>query len=298
MRDPVPGILSRLRSGERLLCDGALGTQLIARGLPPGEPPESWNLTRPDVLEEIARLYAEAGSDIVSTNTFGGSPIKLAAHGLDGRMEKINRAAVAAVRRAVGPRRYVLGSCGPCGRLLKPYGDADPAAVRASFVSQMKVLVDSGVDLIGIETMSDLAEAKLAVEAACEAGGGRVAVAATMTFERTRRGYYTIMGNDVPSVAAGLESAGADIIGANCGKGIDEMIAVARDLKAQSGLPLLIQPNAGLPEMQGESLVYRETPEMFAERAQELVSAGVSILGGCCGTTPEHIRRLRMLITA
>jgi 5-methyltetrahydrofolate--homocysteine methyltransferase len=288
--------LDRLRRGEVLIGDGALGTQLIARGLAPGEAPESWNLTRPEVLEEIARLYVEAGSEFVSTNSFGGSPIKLAACGLGERMEEINRAAVAAVRRAVGRRALVLGSCGPCGRLLTPYGDEDPAEVRAGFVAQMRVLVDAGVDLLGIETMTDLREAVLAVEAAREATGGSIPIAVTMTFERTRRGFFTIMGNDIPTSAATLAAAGADIIGSNCGKGIDEMIAVARGFRAATDMPLLFQPNAGLPKVEGGRLLYRETPEVFAARARDLVAAGASILGGCCGTTPEHIRLARQAV--
>lgn len=301
-------ILPRLRRGEILIGDGALGTELIARGLRPGEAPEAWNSARPGTLEEIARLYTDAGSDFVTTNTFGASPIKLAAGGLAGRMEELNRAAVAIVRRAVGDRAWVFASCGSCGRLLTPYGDADPEEVRAGFVAQMKVLVEAGVDLIGIETMTDLREAILAVEAAREAiaratrGAGKdsieppIPIAVTMTFERTRRGYFTIMGNDIPGVAAALAAAGADIVGSNCGKGIEEMVEVTRAFRAATDLPLLIQPNAGLPAMEGERLVYRETPEVFAARAPDLVAAGASIIGGCCGTTPEHIRLLRRRI--
>jgi 5-methyltetrahydrofolate--homocysteine methyltransferase len=306
-------LVERLKRGEVLIADGALGTQLIARGLEPGEAPESWNLTRPEILEEIAALYLEAGSEIISTNTFGGSSIRLAVHGLEDRMEDVNRSAVAAVRRAVGDRALILGSVGPCGRLLLPHGDAHPSWVRSSFASQMKVLVDAGVDILGIETMTDLQEAFLALAAALEAtgvsppfgddltphgksnlaAGGSVPISVTLTFERTPKGFFTIMGNSVSTAAAILKVAGADIIGANCGRGIVEMVDVAGEFRSESPLPLLLQPNAGLPSLEGDRLVYHETPEDFAARARDLVAAGASIVGGCCGTTPEHIRLVK-----
>lgn len=291
-------IRDRLRAGEILISDGALGTELMARGLPAGEAPETWNLSHPEVLEEIARQYLEAGAELIATNTFGASPMKLAAYGLDARMEELNASAVAAVRRAVGTGAFIFGSCGPCGRLLEPYGDADPDRVRAGFLVQMRILVGAGVDLIGVETMTDLREAVLAVQAAVEATRGAIPVVATMTFERTRRGYFTIMGNDIGAAAAGLAAAGAEVIGSNCGKGIEEMIEVAREFRAVTELPLLFQPNAGLPSVEDDRLVYRETPEVFAERARDLVHAGASIIGGCCGTTPDHIRLLRAKIKA
>jgi 5-methyltetrahydrofolate--homocysteine methyltransferase len=288
-------LLSRVRAGEILVGDGAMGTQLFERGLAPGDCPESWNLSRPEVLEEIARSYLEAGSDIVETNTFGASPLKLARYALDARTEEINRAAVEAVRRAVGTRAVVAACLGPSGRMLKPYGDADPGEVSASYERQIAALAGAGVAAFCIETMTDLKEAALAVRAAKSVAPG-LPVMATMTFDPTPRGFFTIMGADVASAARGLEEAGADVVGSNCGNGIENMIAIAREFRRHTDLPLLIQSNAGLPEREGDRVVYRETPSFMAGRALELVALGVSIIGGCCGTTPGHIRALRAAV--
>jgi len=291
----VERLADRLQAGEVLVADGAMGTLLIERGLPPGEAPESLNLRRPDLLEEIARLYAEAGAQIVGANTFGGSPARLAMHGLAGEVEAINRTGVEAARRGAGEGIYVAGSCGPSGRLLKPYGDADPDEIYAGFLRQTGALVAAGVDAIYVETMTDLAEARLAVRAA-KAASGAIPVAATMTFDRTRRGFYTVMGVDIPAAAAGLAEVGADLVGANCGNGIEDMVLIARAFAACAERPLLIQSNAGLPETVGGRLLYKETPEFMAARVPELIAAGAAVIGGCCGTTPAHIRALRQAV--
>jgi 5-methyltetrahydrofolate--homocysteine methyltransferase len=283
---------SRLDAGEVLLADGAMGTLLQTEGLGPGEAPEAWNLERPEVLEKIAAAYVAAGSDLVHTNSFGGSPLKLAHHGLADRCAAINRAAAAAALRGAAGRALVSGSIGPCGRLLEPYGDTDPGEVLAGFVLQAKALVAGGVDLLTVETMTDLAEARLAVQAAREALG-EGSVLATMTFEPTPGGWFTIMGNDVPSVAAGLATAGADVVGSNCGQGTEGMLEVAREFAAATDLPLLIQANAGLPVLRGGDVSYPESPPEMASALPDLLTAGVRILGGCCGTTPEHIKALK-----
>jgi 5-methyltetrahydrofolate--homocysteine methyltransferase len=284
-------LLSRLRAGEILVADGAMGSLLFESALRPGECPEALNLSYPELLEEIARRYLEAGAQIVQTNTFGGTPLRLSLHDLEAQTEEINRNAVAAVRRAVGDRAYVSGSCGPCGRTLKPYGDTEPGEVRAAFVRQMKTLIEAGVDILCIETMTDLSEAVIAIQAAKEAGGD-IPVIATMTFDATPRGFYTIMGVDVRAAASGLAAAGADVVGSNCGNGIERMVEIAREFRQHTRLPLIIQSNAGLPRMEADRPVYDETPEFMAEKAADLVAAGVAIIGGCCGTTPEHIRAL------
>ncbi|UCD74363.1 MAG: homocysteine S-methyltransferase family protein [Phycisphaerales bacterium] len=296
----MESILERLRAGETLLGDGAMGTMLqqcAPGGI--GTCPEAINLERPELLEEIARRYLDAGAELIETNTFGASPLKLAAHGLENKTEEINRRAVEAVRTAVGGevggRAYVSGSCGPCGRMLKPYGDADPELVREGFVTQMRALADAGVDVICIETMTDLAEAVLALQAAKEAAPG-IPVIATMTFDLTARGFFTMMGVSVEKAAAGLQEAGADVVGSNCGNGIEKMIEVARLFRQCTDLPIIIQSNAGLPEMKDGELVYSETPEFMADKAGALVDIGVSIIGGCCGTTPDHIRALKKMI--
>ena len=288
-------LLTRLRAGDVLVGDGAWGTLLMARGVRPGEAPESLNLTRPRVIEEIALLYLEAGADLITTNTFGGSPARLRQFGLDGETEAVNRAAVEAVRRAARGRAYVSASVGPSGHLLKPYGDADPADIGAGYERQIRALVEAGADLVCIETMTDLAEAALAVRAARTVAPD-LPVMATMTFETTRRGFFTVMGVSVAQAIRGLSEAGADILGSNCGNGSAAMVAIAGDFKALTGRPIAIQPNAGLPEPQDGSLVYPETPEFMAEQARGLLAAGVAIIGGCCGTTPAHIRALREIV--
>jgi 5-methyltetrahydrofolate--homocysteine methyltransferase len=288
-------LLSRLRAGEVLVADGAMGTLLFDHGLPPGECPESLNLADPVRLEQVARLYVDAGADLVQTNTFGGSPLALARYDLDGQTDAINAAAVAAVRRVVGTRAYVSGSCGPSRRTLLPYGDTAPEEVYASFERQVRALIEAGVDVLCIETMTDLREAQLAVRAA-RAVSATIPVMATMTFDATPRGFFTIMGTDIRTAAAGLAEAGANIVGSNCGNGSEHMVAVAREFRARTDLPLLIQANAGLPQAVGDRVVYAETPAFMAQHAQVLIDLGVSIVGGCCGTTPEHIRAIRKAV--
>jgi 5-methyltetrahydrofolate--homocysteine methyltransferase len=283
--------LTRVEEGPVLIADGAMGSFLMEHGLEPGDCPESFSLERTDLLREIADLYLEAGAEIVQTNTFGGSALKLAVYGLEDRTEEINSLAVEAVRDAVGDRAYVSGSCGPCGQLLEPYGTASPDDVRASFERQMRALVEAGVDVLCIETMVALSEARLAVEAA-RTVSAEIPIMATMTFDATPRGFYTMMGDDVASSAKGLAEAGADIVGSNCGNGIENMIAIARELRACTEMPLLIQSNAGLPRIVSGRAVYSETPEFMAEKARGFLEIGVEIVGGCCGTTPEYTRAL------
>ncbi|MBM4116411.1 methionine synthase [bacterium] len=285
------GLGERLAAGEVLIGDGALGTQLIERGMGPGSCPEALSLSHPDWLEAIARAYAAAGADLVVTNTFGASPQKLAAYGLADRLEEIVAAAVAAARRGAGARAAVSGSIGPTGKLLKPYGDTEPAALAAGFARQAAALAAAGVDAFSIETMTDLAEAVLAVAAAREAAP-QLPILATMTFDETPRGFFTIMGASVPAAAAGLAAAGAAVVGSNCGNGAAAMVKVAREFVAATRLPVIIQPNAGRPAVVGGKTIYGESPAFMAERARELLDLGVRVVGGCCGTTPEHIRAL------
>lgn len=281
----------RLAAGGVLVADGAMGTMLMERGLQPGGPPEAFNLDRLDALEEIAREYLNAGADIIQTNTFGGSRLKLAQYSLDDRVAQINEKAVQAVRRAVESNAYVSGSCGPTGQFLKPYGEVEPAEMLDVFREQIGVLVSAGVDIICIETMSDLGEATCAVKAAIEIGS--VPVMATMTFDQTPKGFYTIMGVTIEQAVKALEAAGADVVGSNCGNGIENMVSIARECRKFTRLPIVIQSNAGIPELKGDVAVYPETPDFMAARVEELLAAGVKIIGGCCGTTPVHIRAIR-----
>lgn len=286
---------SRIASGAVLLVDGATGSMLLARGLEPGKAPESFTLSHPEVLEEVARQYVSAGADIVETNTFGASPMRLEPYGLADLGEELNREAVAAVRRAAAGKAYVAGSVGPSGRMLTPHGDTDPQDAYENFKIQMQWLADAGVDCVCIETMLDLTEATLAVKAAKDVSP-HVPVTATMTFDETPRGFFTVMGVSVEAAASGLSDAGADAVGSNCGNGIEVMIGIANEFRRVSDMPLIIQPNAGLPEIEGGNAVYSETPEFTADRARQLIAAGVSIIGGCCGTTPDHTRAVREVV--
>ncbi|MBD3232293.1 MAG: hypothetical protein GF315_01070 [candidate division Zixibacteria bacterium] len=291
MRD----ILDRIKNGEVLLADGAMGTMLIEKGLKIGDCPERLNLDKPELLGEIARQYFDAGADIIQTNTFGGSPLKLAQYSLESETEELNIAAVNAVRQVVGNNAYIYGSCGPSGRLLKPYGDTEHQEVLDSFKRQITALISEGADLICVETMTDLEEARLAIKAA-KSIDSSIPVSATMTFDVTPRGFFTIMGVDIQHAVKGLIEAGADMIGSNCGNGIENMVKIAEEFRRLTSIPLVIQSNAGLPEMIDGRIEYSESPEFMAERCKQLIDIDVNVIGGCCGTTPEHISAFRNVI--
>ncbi|MFI5253748.1 MAG: homocysteine S-methyltransferase family protein [Bacteroidota bacterium] len=286
---------NRLTQPGVIIADGAMGTMLFQRGLKPGECPERMNLERPEILEEIAGLYLQSGAEIIQTNTFGGSPLKLSAYGLDGKTEEINANAVRAVRNAVGNEAYISASCGPSGKILEPYGDTLPEAVYDSYLRQMKALIESGADMICVETMSDLNEATLAVKAA-KSVSSSIPVCATMTFDLTPRGFYTMMGTTIAQAVEGLTAAGADIIGSNCGNGILNMIKISEEFSRHASLPVMIQSNAGIPELRDGISVFPESPEFMAEQCVALQRLGVKIIGGCCGTTPEHIAAIKKAV--
>ncbi|MCU0225332.1 MAG: homocysteine S-methyltransferase family protein [Acidobacteria bacterium] len=292
------GLLARLQRGEVVIGDGAWGTLLIAEaGLPPGAPPERVILDAPEIVGAIARRYLEAGAEILTTDTFGGTPLRLAAHGLAEHCEEINRRAVELVREAAATRALVSGSVGPTGTLLAPLGPARPAEVEAAFERQIAALAAAGADLLCVETMIDLAEALLAVQAAKRVAPA-VPVVATMTFEPTPRGVFTVMGVTPARAAAALAEAGAEVVGANCGNGIEGMVAVVAELTRHAAVPVAVRPNAGLPQLVDGALVWPENPAFFAAHAPALVAAGARLLGGCCGTTPAHIGALRAVLAA
>lgn len=289
-------LLDRVRSGDTLLADGALGSLLMERGLEPGHAPEEFCLTRPEALREIVKLYQDAGAEIFQANTFGASRLKLEQYGLADRLVEINWQAVKLVREVVGDQGYVWASVGPAGRLLKPYGDVDPAQMYDSFLEQIRVLADAGADIIAIETMTDLAEAKIALSAAAQVNLQVPLITATLTFEKRKKGFFTIMGNSISDAASTL--ADADMLGSNCGNGTEAMIEIAREFRRATDKPLVIRPNAGLPVIRNGAAVYPETPEYMAERLPGLLGCGLGILGGCCGTTPGHIHAFRRVLDA
>jgi 5-methyltetrahydrofolate--homocysteine methyltransferase len=290
-------LAERIARRDPLLVEGGMGTMLFERGLAPGACPETFNLQRPEVLREIAQAYADAGADVVETNTFGASPLALARYGLHDKVEAINAAAVGAARAAAGDRAFVAACIGPCGAMLKPYGDAEPDNVLAGYRRQVEALVGAGIDGVFVETMIDLSEARLAVRAA-KAVAPDLPVLASMTFDATPRGFFTVMGVAIEQAASGLRAAGADAVGSNCGNGIEKMVEIARAFAECTDLPLVIQSNAGLPDTSSGAAVYPETPEFMAARVPDLLAAGVSIVGGCCGTTPQHISAFREAIDA
>jgi 5-methyltetrahydrofolate--homocysteine methyltransferase len=277
-----------LRDKRVLVADGAWGTELAKRGLPPGDCPESWNADRPDQVRAVADSYARAGSDIILTNTFGGSRFKLDRWKQGGRVGELNLAGAELSVKAAGGAALVFGSVGPLGEMLEPYGEVGEADARRHFAEQVRWLAEGGAHGIVIETMADLQEAEIALAAAKESCG--VPVVVCMTFEKGPGGLATMMGVRPEQAARKLTDAGADLIGANCGAGIEQMVAVTRELRSATKLPLWIKPNAGKPELADGKTVYRETPAEFAARTAELLAAGAAVVGGCCGTTPEHIR--------
>ena len=270
------------------VADGGWGTELQKRGLPPGEPPEAWNISRPEDVRAVALSYVEAGAEIILTNTFGGSPLKLAKVNLKGQVMEINRKGAEISKQAAGDRALVFASIGPSGEFMAPLGTFSEEEMINGFVEQARALAEGGADGIVVETMMDLAEAKAALLAARQITSLPVAV--TMTFNKGPKGFATMMGTRPEQAAAELEKSGADIIGANCGAGIDQMIELMKLLRSATALPLWCKPNAGLPELIDGKTVYRETPERMASKLKALVQAGANIIGGCCGTTPAHIR--------
>lgn len=287
-------ILESVRN-RPLLFDGALGTELMKRGLPQGTAPELWNVSHPEIVREIHASYFAAGSDAVSTNSFGGSPINLASHGLEERCRELNQGAVQCARDARPAGRFIAASLGPTGKFLKPQGRYSEEEFEKAFLIQAEALSAGGADLIIIETMFDLREAAAAVRAARQSSSLPVFV--TMTFNKTPRGYFTIMGQNVAQCFKELETQGADAVGANCTLASGDMIGLARELRRNTSLPVIVQPNAGQPEASpsGE-FIYRQPAAEFAGDIVTILAEGVDIIGGCCGTTPEHIRRIAALI--
>ena len=256
------------------------------RGLAPGECPDRWNLAEPARVAEVARAYVEAGSRVILTNTFSANRFALARHRLAEKAAEINRAGVELARRAAGDRAMVFASFGPSGLMLV-MGQVSEEDLKAAYAEQAQTVAAAGADGIAIETMSDVAETALATAAAHATG---LPVAACMTFGSGAKQDRTMMGVTPEQAAEQLTAAGADLIGSNCGQGIAGMIDICRRLHAATDRPIWIKANAGLPEMIEGKTIYRQTPAEFASFVPQLLEAGASLIGGCCGTTPEFIR--------
>lgn len=284
-----------VRNGNILISDGAWGTFLHEKGLGPGECPELWNLDRPGDVLDIAKSYVDAGADMIETNSFGGNSFKLALFGLQNKVTEINRAAAEISRRAAGPQRHVLGSIGPTGKMII-MGDVTHEDLYQAFKEQAMALESGGADALVIETMSDLDEALAAVKACRE--NTSCEVICTMTFEKSgEHTFHTMMGITPARMAVEIVKAGAGIIGANCGNGIQNMIGITKEIRSVDKLiPILIHANAGAPMYREGKTIFPETPREMAEYANNLIEAGANIIGGCCGTTPEHIRKIAEMI--
>ena len=282
-----------------LLGDGAMGTQLQQAGLEPGGCGEAWNIEHPDRVLAIQKKYVEAGSDCLITNTFGGSGIMLKRHEHGGEVESINQAGARIAREAFGGREgYVIGDIGPFGGLMEPYGEVTEESVRDAFREQAMALVSGGVDAIIIETQTSLEELGIGLRAAREAGApcviGSMAYDVTFDGEEIR----TMMGIGPEDAAEFMAENGADVIALNCGSGVDVAWAAraVERYRRISDLPTMAQPNAGLPELVDMEVVYRQTPEEMTAELSALISAGANIVGGCCGSSPAHLRLFRKLL--
>jgi len=284
-------LLNAIRSGRILVSDGAWGTFLQRKGLKPGECPELWNVSRRGDVLDIARSYVEAGADMIETNSFGGNAFKLAHYGLENRVDELNEAAAAISREAVGNDRFVLGSMGPTGVMLI-MGDVSEQQLYDAFARQAVALEKGGADAACIETMFAPDEAVCAIRAVRE--NTSLDVICTFTFEKTvQNSYRTMMGISPSGMALALADAGADVIGTNCGNGIENMIPIVSEIKAACpAIPVLVHANAGMPVHTNGMDVYPDSPEFMASLVPDIIRAGASIIGGCCGTTPEHIREI------
>lgn len=288
--DGKPGILDRLAAGDTLIFDGATGTYLQNNGLEPGGSPELMNATNPEVVKGMSKQYFDAGSDIVLTNSFGGNKFMLERYGARDRLFELNKLAAEHARAVAPEGKFVSGSIGPTGEFIEPLGTATEDELYDTFSEMSKAFEAGGADAVMIETQLAIEEAAIAVRAAKETTG--LVVMATMVFDKGPRGYFTMMGVTPEQAVEGLEEAGADVVGTNCGNGIERMVEIATRMRAATDKYLVVQSNAGLPIIKNGETCYLESPEFMANHYRELAGLPINILGGCCGTTADHIRAL------
>ena len=283
-------LLDRVRDGEILISDGATGTFLQQYGLEPGGCPEEFNSSHPEIVQRMAEAYFSSGSDMVLTNSFGGSTFMQKKYGYGNRVREFNTLAAEHAKRMASNNQYVAGSIGPTGEFLEPLGNVSKETMYSAFSEQVVSLAMGGADAIVIETMTALEEASIAIRAARE--NSDLTVMATMTFDKGPRGYFTMMGVTPENAAKDLANAGAHVVGSNCGNGIENMIEIALIMRQATSHPLIVHSNAGIPTLKDGTILYPESPEYMADKFLELRDIGVNIIGGCCGTGPNHIRAL------
>jgi len=281
-------ILQKIRSGKILVSDGAWGTFLQLKGLFPGECPESWNLSNQNAIYEIAKSYIDAGSDMIQSNTFGGNYFKLKNYHLENKISEINQTSIEISRKAAGDK-FVIASMGPTGKILM-MGDVTEEEMYEAFKLQAIAFEKGGADAACIETMTDLQEAQIAIKAVKD--NTNLEVICTMNFDKTvDNRYRTMMGISPEEMTEALSFAGADIIGTNCGNGLEGMVEIVKLIRvANKDIPVLVHANAGMPILENGKTIFPESPEQFARLIPQLIEAGANIIGGCCGTTPDHIR--------
>jgi len=286
-------LLERLNE-EVLVCDGAMGTMLIESGMPNGVCPEEWAVNKPGVLLSTHKAYVDAGADMIITNTFGANVIKLDKFKLRDKVEVINKKAVEIAKKAAGDKAYVLGDIGPTGGYLKPVGNIEPDELLAVFTQQARALCAAGVDAIILETISDLEELKTAIMAVKE--NTKLPLIASMTFQNLKeKGFRTTSGISIPQFVNDSLLSGCDVIGTNCTISITEMIGLVSEIRSLCSSFIIAEPNAGMPQLEGAKTVYKQTADEFVKDVPQLICAGANIVGGCCGTTPEHIRKLKQV---
>lgn len=290
-------LLSSL-AAHPLVCDGAMGTQLFARGLNSGETSLLWNTAHPDSVLAVHEAYRQAGCQLITTNTFGGSASALDRHGLVPRMAELNREGARIARQAAGDAAWVLGDVGPFGDFLEPLGDMTEEALHTMFRAQIAALMEGGADAILVETMSDPAEVEVAVSAAKDCGS--MPIIATYAFQKSGpTEFRTMMGTSVEEAVERAVAAGAHSVGANCGTALafPDYMELARQLVRAAGkTPVILQPNAGAPQVVGDQTIYNATPEEMAAIVAPLLEIGVRIVGGCCGTSPTHLAAMSRAI--
>ena len=279
-----------IASDEIVILDGAWGTELNLLGLISGTCPELWNIEKPELVEKIAKSYVDAGAKIILTNTFGGTSIKLKKFGLENKVRELNKAGVQISKRAVGINAFVFASVGPTGEFLEPIGDFSVSKMTEIFAEQIEAMIEGGADAILIETMSDLEEVKCAISAT-KSIDKNIPIAVSFTFEKGLNGFATMMGV-TPRIACEQLNDLVNIIGANCGNGPDSMIELVREISVYTKLPIWSRANAGLPILVDGKTVFPASAAEMKTAVPKLIAAGARFIGGCCGTTPEHIQAM------